>query len=449
MSPTNCRDRAAMESAQVIPCTKFEAFRASVAAVNEASTICIISCVTEFITSSLVCDSLSLRVDPIFRDFFNVISQECGKFPDRRYLVCPPMYRQSPLWYRDGIAEILTRFSLSYQSLNDENLHLLPSFQTPAFESDGIHLTAYSGLEFVLHLFDSSNRLLDGVASSPDVRESKTVENGRLLGDRVVALEQGLIRLNSSLDLKTAIDAELHDYRANERLEDSFVLTGLKPLPSGLTGKTWQERAQADVKTVVKKLLGREVSVVVVHNVTSRAKGSQVSYNVKLTSAEDSREVRSKFGSFFPGGEDRRPDGFRSIGISNCVTRETRVRIAILKLFGQRYRDSNPGAKSQVVGYQPRPILKLTPPPDSGDKRVRSFNFIEAVQKLPANFSEEEVMPLIKKYGSRYPGKLKSLFVVLSDDLVPPSSGSAPGGRSKRGRSPSSADPEASRPRVN
>jgi len=165
---------------------------------------------------------------------------------------------------------------------------------------------------------------------------------------------------------------------------------------------------------------------------------------VKLTSVDDSREVRSKFGSYFAGGQDRRPDFAKSIGISNCVTRETRVRIAILKLFGQRYRDNNPGAKTQVIGYQPRPLLKLTPPPDSGDKKVKTFNFVEAVQRLPTNFSEDEVMPLIKKFGPKYPGKLKSLFVVLSDDLVPASRPARP----KRGRSPSGSGSEASRPRI-
>lgn len=35
-------------------------------------------------------------------------------------------------------------------------LHLLPSFPTPEFDQDGVHLTVYSGLEFMIHLFDSS-----------------------------------------------------------------------------------------------------------------------------------------------------------------------------------------------------------------------------------------------------------------------------------------------------
>jgi hypothetical protein len=322
---------------------------------------------------------------------------------------------------------------------------LLPSFQTPSYENDGVHLNAYSGLEFVLHLFDSSNQLLTTIESTPAVRESQAFESNRSLGDRVVALEQGFNRLSSGFEIKAAIDAELNDFRANERLEDSFVVTGLPKISSGLTGKVWQEKARSDVKSFIGRLLpGLEARVVVVHNITGRSADAEVSYTVKLDKVEDSRSIRAKFGGFFAGGQDRRPQEFKNIGVSNCVTRETRVRIAIMKLLGQRYIDNNPGAKMQVIGYQPRPLLKLTPPSDSGDRKIKSFNFIEAVQKLPCNFSEEEIMPLLKRYGSKYPGRLRSLFVVLSDDLVP----RVPRTRSKRGPSPSGSGPESSRQRL-
>lgn len=448
MNPTNCQGRALMESAEVIPCTRMEAFRTSLTSVRAESNVCVVSCVTNFLTSSAPCDTISLRVDPILKEFFEILSVECHKFPERQFLVSPPMYRRSPLWYRDGVAEVLSRFSSGYERMSDKNLVLLPSFATPTFESDGIHLNAYSGLQFVMHLFDSSVRLLSTLSSEPEIRESRAVESTRLLGDRVVALEQGLIRLSSSFDMKAAIDAELHDFRANERLEDSFVISGLRPVSSGLTGKVWQERAKSDVGAVVRQLLGRDVGIVVVHNVTGRAPGSDVTYNVKLESVPDSRDVRAKFGSFFAGGQDRRPDFAKSISISNCVTRETRVRIAILKLFGQRYTSANEGSKCQVIGYQPRPLLKLIPPPNSGDRKVRTFNFIEAVTSLRTDFSQEEVEPLIKKYGAKYRGKLRSLFVVLSDDQIPAVASTGRSQRAKRAPSPSGSGSESSRQRL-
>jgi len=236
MNPTNCRGRAAMEAAQVIPCTRMEAFRTCLSDVRADCDVCVVSCVTNFITSTASCDTISLRIDQTVKDFFSLISVECLKFPDRKYIVSPPMYRKAPLWYRDGVSQVLTRFSLGYEAAAPKNLLLLSSFQSPAFESDGVHLNAYSGLEFVLHLFESSEKLLKTLAADVDVRECKALESNRLLGDRVVALEQGLLSLTSAHDLKAAIDAELHDYRANERLEDSFVISGLKGLAAACPG---------------------------------------------------------------------------------------------------------------------------------------------------------------------------------------------------------------------
>jgi len=446
MNPTNCRDRPLMVAAHVIPCTKMEAFRTSFSGVPPETTVCIVSCVTNFIVDTTGSETISLRVDPLLSEFFSIIKSQCSSNPDRKYLVCPPMYRRSPHWYRDNQSQVLSRFSSAFQDNAAKNLHLMPSFSTPSYESDGVHLSAYSGFEFVVFLFDSAIKLLETASADPDTREGRSNETSRLLGDRVVALEQGLSRINAGMELKTAIDAELHDFRANERLEDSFIVTGLEAIQSGMTGKAWQDRAKSDVLGLIRQLIGRDAEIVVVHNVTSRSPGSEVAYHVQLKNVEDSRMIRSKFGGFFAGGQDRRPAEFRKIGISNCVTKETRVRIAILKLLGQRYKDSNPGAKFQVIGYQPRPLLKLTPPQDSGDRRVKSFNFIEAVQKLPTSFEDSEIMPLIKKFGSKYPGRLKSLFVVLSDDLVPPS---RPRSRaSKRPSSPSVDGPDGSRPRV-
>ena len=48
-----------------------------------------------------------------------------------------------------------------------KNVHLLPSFATPAFESDGVHLTPYSGLEFVLHLFELGRLISPSTKTSP------------------------------------------------------------------------------------------------------------------------------------------------------------------------------------------------------------------------------------------------------------------------------------------
>ena len=115
-----------------------------------------------------------------------------------------------------------------------------------------------------------------------------------------------------------------------------------------------------------------------------------------------------------------------------------------MKVFAKKYVKSNPGGKAQVIGYLPRPLLKLTPPPDAKNKRILSYNFIEAVQKLPVNFEKDELQEIAKRAAQRFPGQLRTLFVVLNDDMVPRSRP-----RQKRPPSPSGQQGNADRrPRV-
>jgi len=108
--------------------------------------------------------------------------------------------------------------------------------------------------------------------------------------------------------------------------------------------------------------------------------------------------------------------------------------------LGKNYKDSNSGSKFQVIGYEPRPILKLIPPPESSN-RIQVYTFIEAVRKLPAIFPEEDLAKVTRQASAQFPGRLRSLFVVLSDDLI------KSGGprRNKRVAEPSEQEPPSQR----
>ena len=152
------------------------------------------------------------------------------------------MYRTLPVWYRKGLPEILTLFSQIFTQASSEKMHLLPSFATQEYESDGVHLTPYSGLEFILHLFDSASALLLTLGSSP-AKGVLVQESACVLEDRVMVLEQDHRRLNRVVEKMSATKAELADFRTNERYEDSFIISGLKAIPSELIGKAWQDQA--------------------------------------------------------------------------------------------------------------------------------------------------------------------------------------------------------------
>ena len=327
------------------------------------------------------------------------------------------MYRLTPVWYREGLPEVMITFSQVMCQDRPPNLHLMPSFPTPDLIDDGIHLTPFAGLEYILHLFDSSEAIMDGMALQPEEVLLNQCEVTRALTDRVTALEQDHKRLNKVVEDKIAIDAELADFRENERTQDCFTIEGLPLIPSEIVGKEWQVQAVAHVQEVLVALMGKEMNIIVVQNITNRFREGEVKYCVKMATVDESKAIRVKFGSFFLGGKGKqRPEPFKNISIRNRVTPATKVRIEILKFLGQRHKDANPGSRIQVIGFDPRPLLKILPPLTSSDKRVRVYNFIEAVKSLPTHLSPSESESLLQKVSLKFTGKLRSLFVMLSDD---------------------------------
>ena len=417
MNPSNCQDRPLMSGCQVIPCTKLSILVEAMKSIREESTVCVVACLSNFLTSSEDAgSSISFRVEPVLLEFLSNLNSYSQDHPGRYFLVAPPMYRKTPLWYRDGIAEVLLKFSSVMKGRND-NIHLLPSFSSPELIDDGVHLTPYSGMEFVLHLFRSSESLIESLGSSIEEVASRNQEVTRALEDRVVALEQDHRRLNISHEMKTAEDAELLDYHENIRLESWFVIAGLDRLPD-MSTREWQEKVKLDVSGAISVLIKREVPIIVVQNSTGKGKNAINTYNVQLKNVADSKEIRDTFGAFFLGGKDDRPPALKPLSIRNRVTPATSTRITILKVLGQRYLDSNPGAKIKVVSYEPRPLLKLVPPSDASDRRVQTFNFIQAIKLLPTNFSEEERAVIIKSVSPKLSGKVRATFSVISDDMI-------------------------------
>ena len=419
MNSTNCRDRPLMSAAQVIPCGRLQVLSEALRQVRAESNVVVLSCVTNCITSSMdSVSSVSNRVEPIIKEFASILSLHAESHAECLYLVAPPMYRSFPIWYRDGISEVLQKFSSVMCSSPNVNIRLLPSFATPVFETDGVHLTPYSGLEFILHLFDSSCDLIKVLNSSPEEVVIKNVESSRVLEDRMMALEQDHRRLNRVMEEKTAEDAELADYHENMRYEDHFIVLGLAHIPK-CDPRVWQEKAKRVVSEFLVELIGREVKIVFIKNITGKAKDSPARYQVQMASVEVSKEIRDKFGTFFPGGKDSRPGPFKKISVRNRLTHESRVRFNIMKVLAQHWQSSNPGSKIQCIGYGSRPTIKLINAEGAGDFRVRTMNFVEAARSLPASFSPDELEMILSEVKPKWIGKLRSLFIVLSDDMIP------------------------------
>ena len=125
----------------------------------------------------------------------------------------------SPIWYRDGLAEIMLKFAEVFTSEKPPNLYLLPSFASPVLESDGVHLTPYSGIQFVLSLFDSAQDILRNLKKPVTSLIPAQQESIRSLEDRVSVIEQDHKRLNQTFISKSVVSSESADYAENIRLD--------------------------------------------------------------------------------------------------------------------------------------------------------------------------------------------------------------------------------------
>ena len=417
VNKTSHRASPVLKASQVLFCGHIGIFRESLDKVRSESNVCVFSCFTNFLASADDGpDTVAQRIDPVLQDVRQALDEVCAAFPLVQFLISPPMYRTSPFWYREGLPEILTLFSQTFYQDRPANLHLLSSFPTPEYGKDGVHLTPYAGLEFLLHLIDGAQELLDGLEASPDVVVAKASEGARVLEDRMMALEQDHRRLNSVVESKTAADAESSNYRDNLAAQDSFVILGLPLIPPDVVGKPWQDRAIKDVNNVIKLLMGRPANIIFVKNSTPRHKDAEVTYIVKVREVSESEAIRDKFGGYFVGNVNRLPENLKGYSIRNLVTPQTKVRIAVLQVLARRYRDSNLGSKVQVVGYEPRPRMKITPAANATDKRVMVYNYIEAVKNLPTTFTSAEEDFIFKKINPKWVGTLRSLFICISDD---------------------------------
>ena len=418
MTPFNVRDRAGLAEAQVLTAGRLGVLPDALRSVRAASNIVILSCITNYLTDSAESSSVLNRISPILTEFRQHVEAFCSSRQGTLVMVAPPMYRTRPHWYSVGLPEILIQFSATMSANRPATLHLLDSFPTPELQADGVHLTAYSGLRFVVHLFDCSIAQASLPTLTPEA--AQTNEAVRVVADRVSALEQGQARLSAGFDLKVAVDSELDDYMENTRNEDQFTIAGLPGPESGQSTRDWQTKVKKQIQEKLQIILGRRAPIRYVQNVTGKRKDGIKVFLVKMENLEDSRVIRDKFGSYFKAGAPPRPPGLLGLSIRNRVTIGTRIRLEIMKLLAERYRTSNPGSRTQVINYQPRPTMTLTPPSGSSDPRPQHFTYIKAVTKLPVNFTEEELAPIYRLANTspELTGKLRSTFIVLCDDVA-------------------------------
>ena len=85
MSSLNCRANPFMANAQVKTCGRLEVLRETLRSIRSDVTVIILACLTNFVTSSEPASSSSptLRVEPVIKDFREIVLDFCSEFPER------------------------------------------------------------------------------------------------------------------------------------------------------------------------------------------------------------------------------------------------------------------------------------------------------------------------------------------------------------------------------
>ena len=84
MNSQNCHDRPYMVSAQVKTCGRLEAFSEVIRSAKAETTVFILACLTNFLTSiEGESSSTSLRVEPVLLEFRDLIYEACEGKPDK------------------------------------------------------------------------------------------------------------------------------------------------------------------------------------------------------------------------------------------------------------------------------------------------------------------------------------------------------------------------------
>ena len=92
---TSFRASPLLKAAQVIPCGHLAIFSESLRKVRSETTVCIVACLTNFLTSadSSTSSSVSGRLEPVLASIVETLRAVCADNPHRHYIVSAPMYR--------------------------------------------------------------------------------------------------------------------------------------------------------------------------------------------------------------------------------------------------------------------------------------------------------------------------------------------------------------------
>lgn len=136
----------------------------------------------------------------------------------------------------------------------------------------------------------------------------------------------------------------------------------------------------------------------------------------RFETPKDAKTVRGAFGAKIKDWKVTKlfPDALKGVGINLCHTRETRIRIEVLKALAKVVnKNTNNDMEAYVLPFLARPLLKLNHTRADGNKHIRSCGYTEAVTTVTGMFdiTDQELHQAYKIAGSM--PDLEQKFLIL------------------------------------
>ena len=139
--------------------------------------------------------------------------------------------------------------------------------------------------------------------------------------------------------------------------------------------------------------------------------------NVQCRDVPVATRVKSTFAALVKSAN--KPAYIGDVSISFAHTLGTRVRISLMRAMSKRQKEKDPNATCSVSAFTARPLLRV----GGKDQGTRFLSFVDAVAGFRHLLTQEDLDRALSLCSGQK-GKLKSKFLVLSDDrTLPPYQG--------------------------
>ena len=107
LTPTTMHGRPAMSNAKVVLCGRMSTLSTALSSLPVDVDACVLACLSNLLTSipGQQSSSVAVKARPVITSFVEKIVDFAKERTLAQVFLCPPMYRTTPLWYRDGLPE--------------------------------------------------------------------------------------------------------------------------------------------------------------------------------------------------------------------------------------------------------------------------------------------------------------------------------------------------------